>query len=357
MAEVATDPQAGKEQIRIGLRRLIKELRAFNNTLADLELDHGMQLEDIESELEQLDESEDEEAGQRIEKLEAELEEIKERLDAELEEVGTQRQGVVDLIKELQAEMRGLRLEQELEAGSEDETAVDSDSSAGEAGAEAEPIALAGEPYAGPALPIEELRPQLKEIWVVEFETSFGGFTIEAYPELSPVHAVRFLELVRDGFYDDMHIHRIAPGWVVQWGDLFDRTSAAEAGAPPEVYPQYAERSAMAVSLKDDPLTFPSGRWTVDFAKRGPDTATGQPFINLADNDAVLAPQGFAPFGYVTEGREAIEGLIEAFSPVMQKCRADLRADMEEAGASPENVIEMALKNDLRWGRYVYQYW
>jgi len=218
-------------------------------------------------------------------------------------------------------------------------------------------IALMGQPYKGMPRMIEDIRGELKEVWAVEFTTSFGNFTIEAYPELAPIHAVRFLELVEGGYYDNLHIHRIAPGWVIQWGDLYDRSNAENLrpGQEPPVYPQYRDKQKMVVNLKDEPAMFFNTEWTVTFAKGGPDTASTQPFINLSDNSR-LGQQGFSPFGYVTEGRENIQKLIAAYTPAMETGKAELRALLEEAG-EPEPAIALHLQNDLEWGPYAAKHW
>ncbi|GEM_PF-2295923 len=222
-------------------------------------------------------------------------------------------------------------------------------------------IALLGDPYTGPERPIDDLRDELDEVWTVEFSTTFGEFSLEVYPELAPIHAVRFLELVEAGFYDNMHVHRIAPGWVVQWGDLYDLSDAASLrpGEEPPVYPRYEDRKGLVVELKDEPVRFPARQWTVCFAKRGPDTASTQPFINLANNSRLSDMSQetyFTPFAYVTEGRDNVERLVESFNPAMESAKADLRAQLEADGA-PEEAIEQYLLNDLAWQQYVGQYW
>lgn len=220
-------------------------------------------------------------------------------------------------------------------------------------------IKLYGEPYSGAKRPIEEIRSELSEIWWVEFTTSSGNFTMEVYPELAPIHGVRFLELVDAGFYNKMHIHRVAPGWVVQWGELRDLTNKSNLrpGEEPPVFPCYEDRTQLVVSLKDELPMFPNEQWAVSFAKGGPNTADTQPFVNLGDNrklDDYDPP--FSPFAYVVAGHDSIERLVAAFEPAMDAARADLRAELEAQGA-PEEVIQQYLANDLRWGQYVADHW
>jgi len=216
-------------------------------------------------------------------------------------------------------------------------------------------IALSGPAYHGAVRPIEELRDQLKEVWEVQFTTSFGQFTMEVYPELAPLHAVRFLELVEAGYYDDLHIHRIVPGWVVQWGELADLSNQEllRPGQEPPLYPQYRERAKLIKTIRDEPAMFPTSRWTVCFAKDEdrPNSATTQPFINLDDNTD-LGRQGFTPFGYITEGRDHILQLVASFEPVMAAARERLRDEMRRAGKEPTE-IQQRLQDESAWAPYV----
>jgi len=220
-------------------------------------------------------------------------------------------------------------------------------------------IKLYGEPYSGPKLPIEELRSGLSEIWQVEFATSSGNFTMEVYPELAPIHGVRFLELVDAGFYNKMHIPRIAPGWVVQWGELRDlmNTANLRPDEEPPVFPCYEDRTQLVVSLKDELPMFSNEQCAVSFAKAGPNTADTQPFVNLGNNSRLDDNDPpFSPFAYVVDGRDSIERLVAAFEPAMDAAKADLRAELEAQGA-PEEVIQQYLANDLSWGQYVADHW
>ncbi|MGH2978622.1 MAG: peptidylprolyl isomerase, partial [Solirubrobacterales bacterium] len=49
--------------------------------------------------------------------------------------------------------------------------------------------------------------------------TNCGSFAIELDAEEAPRTAASFVALARDGFYDGLGFHRIAPGFVIQGGD------------------------------------------------------------------------------------------------------------------------------------------
>lgn len=54
---------------------------------------------------------------------------------------------------------------------------------------------------------------------VIVVETSRGVFEFETYPAEAPKTVGRIVELVKQRFYNGMRIHRVVPGFVIQWGD------------------------------------------------------------------------------------------------------------------------------------------
>lgn len=81
---------------------------------------------------------------------------------------------------------------------------------AGQAGSTAKPAAPAAaatakrSPGAGP---------------VVVFDTVRGTFEVETYPNEAPKSVEHFLALVKRNFYNGLRVHRMVPGFVVQFGD------------------------------------------------------------------------------------------------------------------------------------------
>jgi peptidyl-prolyl cis-trans isomerase A (cyclophilin A) len=64
--------------------------------------------------------------------------------------------------------------------------------------------------------------------------------------------------------------------------------------------------------IKDDPVKQSNSRGFITFATAGPNTRTTQVFINFADNSA-LDNQGFAPFGKVVSGMNAVDALYAEY--------------------------------------------
>jgi peptidyl-prolyl cis-trans isomerase B (cyclophilin B) len=53
--------------------------------------------------------------------------------------------------------------------------------------------------------------------------TNKGTFEMETYPAEAPKTVAHILALVRRNFYNGQRIHRVVPGFVVQWGDPLSR--------------------------------------------------------------------------------------------------------------------------------------
>jgi peptidyl-prolyl cis-trans isomerase A (cyclophilin A) len=121
---------------------------------------------------------------------------------------------------------------------------------------------------------------------------------IEVRREWAPRGADHFYNLVETGFYDNARFFRVVRNFVVQFG----------IAANPETHRLWEN-----ISLQDDPVQQPNSRGTVTFATRGPNTRTTQIFINLRDNRQSLDGQGFAPFGKVVEGMDAVDSFYNSY--------------------------------------------
>jgi cyclophilin family peptidyl-prolyl cis-trans isomerase len=54
---------------------------------------------------------------------------------------------------------------------------------------------------------------------VIVFDTAKGSFEIETYPTEAPKTVAHILALVKRNFYNGQRVHRVVPGFVVQFGD------------------------------------------------------------------------------------------------------------------------------------------
>jgi len=97
--------------------------------------------------------------------------------------------------------------------------------------------------------------------------------------------------LVRRGFFTDIRIFRMVPGFVAQFG----------ISGTPAVSAAWLDRN-----LKDDPPKESNTKGMMTFAMGGPNTRTTQVFISLGDNSRLDAMK-FAPFGKIIQGMEVAE--------------------------------------------------
>jgi cyclophilin family peptidyl-prolyl cis-trans isomerase len=67
--------------------------------------------------------------------------------------------------------------------------------------------------------PAPELAAPLARSEKLSFLTDAGALAIRFDPELAPVAATRFVALAKSGFFKGTVIHRVVPGFVVQFGD------------------------------------------------------------------------------------------------------------------------------------------
>jgi peptidyl-prolyl cis-trans isomerase A (cyclophilin A) len=131
----------------------------------------------------------------------------------------------------------------------------------------------------------------------VKFETSKGPFVVEIHRDWAPHGVDRFYELLKIGYFDDARFFRVVPNFIVQWGIHRD----------PKVAAEWRQKE-----IADDPVLESNRSGYITFATRGPNSRTTQLFVNLAENSRLDA-QGFAPFGKVIEGMEAVQSLYSGY--------------------------------------------
>lgn len=123
------------------------------------------------------------------------------------------------------------------------------------------------------------------------FDTSAGSFVVLVHRSWAPKGADRFYNLVKYGFFDNGRFFRVLPNFMVQFGINGD----------PAIQGPWRD-----ADITDDPVTQSNKRGTITFATGGPNTRTTQVFVNFKDNTG-LDRQGFAPFGEVVSGMEAVD--------------------------------------------------
>ncbi len=129
------------------------------------------------------------------------------------------------------------------------------------------------------------------------FKTNHGYIEIELFRSQAPVTVNNFVFLARDGFYNDVIIHRVIPGFMIQGGDP-DGTGM---GGPGYKFQDEFDTS----------LTFGT-TGILAMANSGPATNGSQFFITVAPTPHLNGKHTI--FGKVTSGQD----IADAISNVAQ---------------------------------------
>jgi cyclophilin family peptidyl-prolyl cis-trans isomerase len=121
-------------------------------------------------------------------------------------------------------------------------------------------------------------------------------FTVELYPEYAPKTVDNFVKLAEDGFFDGLVFHRIVDGFMAQGGGYDISGAKKDAKA---IKGEFASNGFTQNTLRHTKGVISMAR-TDDF-----DSASSEFFIMLEDWDSLDG--GYAAFGKVTEGMEAVE--------------------------------------------------
>jgi peptidyl-prolyl cis-trans isomerase A (cyclophilin A) len=161
-----------------------------------------------------------------------------------------------------------------------------------------------------------KLTEKAPDTFKARFETTKGAFTIEVTRALAPNGADRFYNLVRSGYFKDIALFRVIPGFMCQFGIHGDPKVSA------------AWRRA---SIPDDPVKASNTRGAITFAMAGPNTRTTQLFISFGNN-ARLDSQGFSPFGKVTEGMDVVDKINGEYGEGAPMGRGPSQGRIQEEG-------------------------
>jgi len=137
-----------------------------------------------------------------------------------------------------------------------------------------------------------EMNIDISKNYTAVIKTSMGDMSVEFFTEDAPMTVNNFINLSRDGYYDDVIFHRVISGFMIQGGDP-SGTGHGEMGK----YPGYKFEDEL-----NNQRAYEKG--ILAMANAGPDTNGSQFFIMHVDYPL---PYQYTIFGKVTDGMDVID--------------------------------------------------
>ena len=137
-----------------------------------------------------------------------------------------------------------------------------------------------------------EMNIDISKKYTAVIKTSMGDMSIEFFTEDAPMTVNNFINLSRDGYYDNVIFHRVISGFMIQGGDP-SGTGHGDMGK----YPGYKFEDELNNQRSYD-------KGILAMANAGPDTNGSQFFIMHVNYPL---PYQYTIFGFVTDGLEVID--------------------------------------------------
>ena len=137
-----------------------------------------------------------------------------------------------------------------------------------------------------------EMNIDISKKYTAVIKTSMGDMSVEFFTEDAPMTVNNFINLSRDGYYDNVIFHRVISGFMIQGGDP-SGTGHGEMGK----YPGYKFEDELNNQRSYD-------KGILAMANAGPDTNGSQFFIMHVDYPL---PYQYTIFGFVNDGLDIID--------------------------------------------------
>ena len=137
-----------------------------------------------------------------------------------------------------------------------------------------------------------EMNIDISRKYTAVIKTSMGDMSVEFFTEDAPMTVNNFINLSRDGYYDNVIFHRVISGFMIQGGDP-SGTGHGEMGK----YPGYKFEDEL-----NNQRSYEKG--ILAMANAGPDTNGSQFFIMHVNYPL---PYQYTIFGFVNEGLDIID--------------------------------------------------
>ena len=162
----------------------------------------------------------------------------------------------------------------------------------------------------------QPLPANLDKANAIVIDTSKGRIVIKLRSDIAPQHAERIKQLAREGYYNNVPVHRVIDGFMAQTGDghNFNGTGGSK-------YP----------NLKAEFSNVPFKRGIVGMARRGDsnDSANSQFFIMFADGPSLNGQ--YTVIGEVVSGMDVVDK-IKRGEPVVD----------------PDKMVKVQVASDIK---------
>ena len=127
----------------------------------------------------------------------------------------------------------------------------------------------------------------------------YGTITVELDADTAQITVTNFVNLAKDGFYDNLTFHRIMDGFMIQGGDP---NGDGTGGADQTIKEEFSSNGV------ENEISHTRG--TISMARaQDPDSASSQFFIVQEDSDYLDG--NYAAFGHVTSGMEIVDQICK----------------------------------------------
>ena len=127
----------------------------------------------------------------------------------------------------------------------------------------------------------------------------YGTITVELDADTAPITVTNFVNLAKDGFYDNLTFHRIMDGFMIQGGDP---NGDGTGGADQTIKGEFSSNGV------ENEISHTRG--TISMARaQDPDSASSQFLIVQEESDYLDG--NYAAFGHVTSGMEIVDQICK----------------------------------------------
>ena len=165
------------------------------------------------------------------------------------------------------------------------------------------------------------------------FDTSLGTFTAEIYLDKMPITANNFIKLVKQGFYDGLHFHRVIKDFMIQFGCEYSKDpNSPKCGTGNSPFGNVQDEHPPAHKLSNEP-------GTLSMANTGrPNSGGAQFFINTN-------PSGNSYLDWFTPGqsKHPVFGKIISGLDVVKKIETTPTNDSDRP-RTPVKMINVTVK-------------